>query len=116
MRLYYILNKPHEALEAMRNPETTLIFKELSSFIILCDLLYENKMYMEVLEVFDLFSNKPFHKFPQNIIIVSFASCYKLVGTIFFPFNCNITGGAILFNVAEYTHGLGERKNNLDNV
>ncbi|KAK6634831.1 hypothetical protein RUM44_000078 [Polyplax serrata] len=78
MRLYYILNKPHEALEAMRNPETTLIFKELSSFIILCDLLYENKMYMEVLEVFDLFSNKPFHKFPQNIIIVSFASCYKL--------------------------------------
>lgn len=56
-------------------------FDQLSSVIILMDLLYENKKYSDIIELYKTFRNKQlsFGKYPKSIMVLIFASCYKLV-------------------------------------
>lgn len=81
MRMYHHLNDPKSALEAFKEAELDGFFDQLASFQILCDLLYSNKMYDEVLEVFEIVKQKQLQmtKYPRNVMVLVFASLYKLV-------------------------------------
>jgi len=81
MRMYYCLNEPKQALEVFNDPELEGFFDQLSSYQILCDLLYNNQMYQEVLDVFETVKSRQTQgaKYPRNVVILVFASCYKMV-------------------------------------
>lgn len=80
MRLYYFLNKPDEALKVFKDSELEDFFAQLGTYQILMDLLYENSRYQEILDVFDIIKNRQHQdaKYPKNVVILTFAACYKL--------------------------------------
>jgi len=80
MRMYYYLNKPSEAFEVFMTPELEGFFDQLVSFQILMDLLLKNKMYEQVLNVFDVIKKKQLQgsKYPKNVIVLVSAACYYL--------------------------------------
>jgi len=80
MRMYYHLNDPKSAIEAFNDPELEGFFDQLVSFQVLCDLLYRNQMYQEVLDAFEVIKSKQVHmtKYPRNVTVLVFASLYKL--------------------------------------
>lgn len=56
-------------------------FDQLSSFQVLMDLLFVNEMYDKVLDVYKSIQEKQLQiaKFPKGVMMLVFASCYKLV-------------------------------------
>jgi pentatricopeptide repeat domain-containing protein 2 len=83
MRMYHHFNQPAAALEALKDPDLEGFFEQMASYQVLCDLLYRNQMYQEILEVFDIVKTKQVQgqKYPRNVTILVFAACYKMVGT-----------------------------------
>jgi pentatricopeptide repeat domain-containing protein 2 len=81
MRMYYFLNQPKAALELLKDPELEGFFDQLSSYQVLCDLLYNNGMYQEVLDVFEIVKSRQVSgtRYPRNVLMLVFASCYKMV-------------------------------------
>jgi pentatricopeptide repeat domain-containing protein 2 len=80
MRMYHHLGQPANALEVFKDPELEGFFDQLTSYQVLCDLLYRNAMYQDVLDVFEIIKKKQLQgqKFPRNVSILVFAACYKL--------------------------------------
>jgi len=80
MRMYHHLNQPKLALEAFTDPELDGFFEQLASYQVLCDLLYRNGNYDDIIKVFDIVKSKQVQgqRFPRNITILVFAACYKL--------------------------------------
>uniref|UniRef100_A0A1B6DXB7 Pentacotripeptide-repeat region of PRORP domain-containing protein n=1 Tax=Clastoptera arizonana TaxID=38151 RepID=A0A1B6DXB7_9HEMI len=80
MRTYHTLNKPKEALKAFNNPALKGMFDQLGSYQILLDLLYENKMYNEMLTITDYVLNQQHHstRYPRNVVVLTLAACYKI--------------------------------------
>ncbi|KAL1502192.1 hypothetical protein ABEB36_007370 [Hypothenemus hampei] len=80
MRMFYVHNKPDLALECFKSEELTGIFDQHISFQLLLDLLYENQRYQEMLDVFQIISEKQLEgqKYPKNVIVLILAACYKL--------------------------------------
>lgn len=80
MRMFYLLNKPEEALQCFKATELDGIFDQLITYQILLDLLYENQKYENMLEVFELIKNKQIDgiKFAKNVIVLTYAALYKL--------------------------------------
>lgn len=80
MRMFHNLNKPDEALQCFKSPELKGFFDQLMSYQILLDLLYDNGKYKEMLEVFEIIKERQIEgtKYPRNIVVLTFAACYKL--------------------------------------
>jgi len=80
MRMYHFLNQPTEAMQAFKDSELDGFFDQLSTFQVLCDLLYNNHMYQEVLDIFEVIKNKQVQgtMYPRNVAVLVFASCYKM--------------------------------------
>ncbi|XP_021943811.1 pentatricopeptide repeat-containing protein 2, mitochondrial [Folsomia candida] len=80
MRMYHFLNQPTQALQAFKDPELEGFFDQLATYQVLCDLLYNNAMYQEVIDVFEIVKSKQVQgtKYPRNVLVIVFASCYKL--------------------------------------
>ncbi|XP_031639795.1 pentatricopeptide repeat-containing protein 2, mitochondrial-like [Contarinia nasturtii] len=81
MRMLHSLNMSHEAINIAHNFETADIFDEASSPIILCDLLFNNGMYNEVLRVVQrkkAMNEKRDMKTTHLLNCITFATCYKL--------------------------------------
>ncbi|GJQ78442.1 hypothetical protein Trydic_g11561 [Trypoxylus dichotomus] len=80
MRMFYVLNKPNEALECFKSPDLEGFFDQLISYQLLCDLLYENQKYSEILDCFNFIKNKQVEgsKYPRNIVVIAFAACYRM--------------------------------------
>ncbi|GFG39338.1 hypothetical protein Cfor_08291 [Coptotermes formosanus] len=80
MRMYYFLNKPDEALQAFRDPELEDFFAQLVTYQILMDLLFQNERYQDMLDVFEIIKQRQHQegKFPKNVVILTFAACFKL--------------------------------------
>lgn len=79
MRMYYSLNKPLEALKIFKNQELSGFFDQIVSYQLLMDLLYNNNLFDEVIEVFDIVKSQQltgtrFHKHP---VILALAACYR---------------------------------------
>lgn len=81
MRMYHHLNDPKSAIEAFNDPELDGFFDQLISYQVLCDLLYRNGMYQEVLDAYQVIKTKQIQmtKYPRNVMVLVFASLYKLV-------------------------------------
>lgn len=79
--MYHFLNQPTQALQAFKDPELEGFFDQLATYQVLCDLLYNNAMYQEVIDVFEIVKSKQVQgtKYPRNVLVIVFASCYKLV-------------------------------------
>jgi len=47
------------------------------------DLLFQNERYQDMLDVFDIIKRRQHQegKFPKNVVILTFAACFKLVST-----------------------------------
>lgn len=79
MRALYYLNDPDTALAYFKNPDHEALFDQVTSFMILLDLLYENNRHIEIREVYDKirikFANGVKH--PKLALNVVAASCFK---------------------------------------
>lgn len=62
-------------------PELNGVFDQLSSHIVLMDLLFNSGMYEEVIEVYRILRDKQliFGRHPRNIMVIVFAAYYKIV-------------------------------------
>ncbi|KAJ9586257.1 hypothetical protein L9F63_020119 [Diploptera punctata] len=80
MRMYYLLNKPEDALKAFKDPDMEGFFSQLGTYQILMDLLYENEMHQDVLDIFEIVKGRQHQdsKYPRNVVILTLAACYKL--------------------------------------
>lgn len=81
MRLYYFLNKPFEAMALLEDKELGKLFNQVTSFIVLLDLLYEHQLYEDVIEVFKEMIDRQLsmNRFNREAALIFFAACYKLV-------------------------------------
>ncbi|KAK9498123.1 hypothetical protein O3M35_004002 [Rhynocoris fuscipes] len=80
MRMYHFLNRPEEAYQIFFNREMDGFFDQLKSFHIILDLLYKNKMYPEMFEIFEVIKRKQVQgtKYPKTAVILMLAACYKM--------------------------------------
>lgn len=85
MRMFHVLNKPNEALESFKSADMLGFYDQLMSYQLLMNLLYENKKYSEVLEVYEIVKNKQLEgsKYPRNIVVLTLAACYKMVSKLY---------------------------------
>ncbi|CAG7647187.1 unnamed protein product [Allacma fusca] len=81
MRMYHFLNEPTQALVAFRDKELDGMFHQLSSLHIICDLLYRNGMYQDVLGVLEVAKAKQVNQsdYPRTVTVLALASCWKMV-------------------------------------
>ncbi|XP_022184738.2 pentatricopeptide repeat-containing protein 2, mitochondrial [Nilaparvata lugens] len=79
MRMYHSLNRPFEALKVFKNPELDGFFDQIMTYQVLMDLLYCNKMYDEVKEVFEIIKSKQVMgiKFHRNTVVLVSAACFQ---------------------------------------
>ncbi|XP_057320441.1 pentatricopeptide repeat-containing protein 2, mitochondrial-like [Microplitis mediator] len=79
MRALHYMNEPDIALDLFMNTKYDEFFNQLSSFLVLLDLLYENKKYKEVLNAYDKIKLKFVSgiSHPKLVINLVAVSCYK---------------------------------------
>jgi len=77
MRMLHHSKKPDLALELFNNQ--TGFFAQMSSYLVLMDLLYEEGMYDKVLETFDKVAEnmKQLDRFPRDCATLALAACYQ---------------------------------------
>lgn len=65
------------------------MFDQMSSYIILMDLLYENQQYDHVLEVMEIVKDRQLNgiKFPMDCVTLAIAASYKIVSVV----KCHLT-------------------------
>lgn len=79
MRALYFMKDPALAFKLFKEDKYSGFFDQLSTYQILGDLLYENGMYAEVRELFDLIKTRQVQggRYPKHPITVTFAACYR---------------------------------------
>ncbi|XP_043255890.1 pentatricopeptide repeat-containing protein 2, mitochondrial-like [Colletes gigas] len=78
MRMYYYLNDPHAALAVFKNPVLEEFFLQKTSYQILMTLLYNNKMYQEVKDVYEHILNaENRHGLSKFCLVGAMVACYK---------------------------------------
>ncbi|GAB1600052.1 pentatricopeptide repeat-containing protein 2, mitochondrial-like [Argonauta hians] len=79
LRLLYVMKEVDFALELFQNPETKPLFFQVTSYLILMDMLYKNNNYNETLKVFEKVSETETNiKYPNDCTTLAFASYYAL--------------------------------------
>lgn len=80
LRMLYHLKKPDVVLEVMKDEELDGFFDQFSSYQIAMDLLFKEKRYQDVLDIFDSIQAKQLYgtKFPRECVVLALGSCYKL--------------------------------------
>lgn len=80
MRMYHYFNKPEEALKVYNTAELDGLFDQLSSHLVLMDLLFKNKMYNEIVDLYKVIRDKQlsFGKHPKCLMILLFGALYKI--------------------------------------
>lgn len=70
-----------KVFQCFKSEELNGVFDQQISFQLLLDLLFINDRYQEMLDVFEVISNKQLegHKYPKNVVVLALAACYKLV-------------------------------------
>lgn len=78
MRMYYYLNEPKIALDTFKNSMDTKLFNQSTSMNILMCLMYNNQMYVEIRELFNLtINNEAWKDVTKNCLLVLCSACYK---------------------------------------
>lgn len=83
MRFFHSINQPNEMLALLRNPKTVSLFDQFMSYQIAMDLLLRNKMYNEVIEVFNIVQDRTIqgNKYPKNCLILAMAALFRMVSS-----------------------------------
>ena len=68
-------------IQVFRDPELEDFFAQLVTYQILMDILFQNERYQDMLDVFEIIKRRQHQegKFPKNVVILTFAACFKLV-------------------------------------
>ncbi|XP_065086289.1 pentatricopeptide repeat-containing protein 2, mitochondrial-like [Ochlerotatus camptorhynchus] len=79
MRALYHLKDPALAFQLFKEEKYNGFFDQLSSYQILGDLLYENGLYGQVREMFDLIKTRQVQggRYPKHSVTLTFAACYR---------------------------------------
>lgn len=79
MRALYFLQDHQLALQLFKDEKYNGFFDQLTSYQVLGDLLYENGLYPEVREVFDIIKKRQIQggRYPKHSITLTFAACYQ---------------------------------------
>ncbi|GAB0094645.1 pentatricopeptide repeat-containing protein 2, mitochondrial [Sergentomyia squamirostris] len=77
MRMYYCMNVVEDPLKLFKNPDLEGFFNQVLSYQILMDMLYEQKQYQDVL---DLYSSckAPNLEGSRHLVMLVMAACYQL--------------------------------------
>jgi pentatricopeptide repeat protein len=69
--------------QVFKDPELEGFFAQLGTYQILMDLLFQNEKYEDMLDVFEIIKQRQHQeaKFPKNVVVLTFAACFKLVST-----------------------------------
>lgn len=80
MRMYWHLKLADKALEAFNDPALSGFFDQLSSFVLLQDLLYRQGRYEDVLNTLDMVMQRQVHgaRHPVDCIVLTLAACYQM--------------------------------------
>lgn len=80
MRLLHNFKKSDVALELLNDPACAGFFDQMTSYTILADMLFENKNYEQVLDIYESVKAKGIFdaKFPRDLITAYMASAYLL--------------------------------------
>jgi hypothetical protein len=67
--------------QVFKDPDLEDFFAQLGTYQILMDLLFENRRYQDILDVFEIIKQRQHQeaKYPKNVVILTFAACFKLV-------------------------------------
>ncbi|XP_074651499.1 pentatricopeptide repeat-containing protein 2, mitochondrial-like [Tubulanus polymorphus] len=79
MRMFHHLKKPRQALDAFNDSEIVDFYDQMSTYLILMDLLYEHKLYDDVIKVYEEISERLSQsiRFPRDCSTLALAACYK---------------------------------------
>ncbi|XP_076622378.1 pentatricopeptide repeat-containing protein 2, mitochondrial [Colletes latitarsis] len=78
MRMFYYLNEPVAALTTFNNPALEGFFTQKTSYQILMTLLYNNKMYQDVKNIYEkLLNSDDHHGLLRFCLVIAMVSCYK---------------------------------------
>lgn len=80
MRLAHVLNKSDFAWELFNDSDLNGFFDQMSTFVILMDLLFISERYEDVLKALQIVTDKNLNgvKYPMDCVTLAAASCYKL--------------------------------------
>ncbi|XP_043200268.1 pentatricopeptide repeat-containing protein 2, mitochondrial-like [Amphibalanus amphitrite] len=80
MRMYWHLGLADRALQAFNDPALTGFFDQLSSFVLLQDLLYRQGRYQEVLDTMEQVMQRQVQgaRHPIDCIVLTLAACYQM--------------------------------------
>jgi len=79
MRFFYHINNADVALKLFKDPEFEGFFDQLISYQILADMLYEQRRYQDIIDVYQIIKSKQIQDgmYPKYVLILVFAACYK---------------------------------------
>ncbi|XP_043491889.1 pentatricopeptide repeat-containing protein 2, mitochondrial-like [Polistes fuscatus] len=79
MRAFNYVGKPDIALSTFLDPKLASFYDQSTSYSVLVTLLYNNKMYSEVRQVYDIFKSRcvDLQNVPRIPVIVTAAACYQ---------------------------------------
>jgi pentatricopeptide repeat domain-containing protein 2 len=79
LRMFHNLNDFESAQEVFTNESVGDLFDQLISYQLLLDMLYENKKYKEVREVFEMIRSRQLQggRYPKHCVVLAFGACYK---------------------------------------
>ncbi|KAG8040406.1 hypothetical protein G9C98_001220 [Cotesia typhae] len=79
MRTLYYLNEPDVAMDLFLNSKYDEFFNQMSTFMLIMDLLYENKKYADVRTIYDKVKQKFVNgiRHPKLVINIVAVACYK---------------------------------------
>ncbi|CAD5116404.1 unnamed protein product [Dimorphilus gyrociliatus] len=80
MRLAHVLNNPQFAWELFNDKNLNGFFDQMSSFVILMDLLFNSKLYEDCLKALQIIADKNLNgvKYPMDCVTIAAAACLKL--------------------------------------
>jgi pentatricopeptide repeat domain-containing protein 2 len=80
MRMFHNLGDADNALKFFKDETMSGFFDQLSTYQILLDLLFEQQRYQDVLDTYELISQRQVQggRFPKHVIVLTFGAAYKL--------------------------------------
>lgn len=80
MRLLHHLNDTETALKLFKDTSLKGFFDQLVTYQLILDLLFNNKMYQEVLDTYDVTRARQVQggRFAKHAVVLALAACYKL--------------------------------------
>lgn len=80
LRMFHFLNKTEKALELFKDTTLGNFLKQTTSYVIMMDMLYEERRYEDVVELFELYIHDmpPDYQYPVDAMTITLAALYRM--------------------------------------